>query len=357
MKTYTILGLMSGTSLDGLDMACCQFELHEGKWRYHVLRATTVSYPSDLATRLAQSMTLSGLELMRLDADFAVFMAKQVLAFADSFSHPGIELIASHGHTVFHKPGLGFTTQIGNGAILAAKTGIPTACDFRSVDVALGGQGAPLVPIGDELLFGKYDICLNLGGFSNLSYSDGKKRIAFDVSPCNMALNTLARQLGKDFDCNGELAQSGHPDSSLLAALESLEFYRQQPPKSLGKEWFNAQFLPILKSSAANITDQLATVTVHIAKRLAETLNTLPGKTALVTGGGAKNRFLINSIKKLTNKQIIIPEEGIIDFKEAIIFAFLGLLRLRTESNSLQSVTGARCDSIGGAIYHGGVGR
>lgn len=352
MKNYTVLGLMSGTSLDGLDMACCQFGFHENKWQYHILKAVTIPYPPQLSERLAHSMTLNGLELMQLDADFAAFMAEQVLQFATTFSHPQIDLIASHGHTIFHKPELGFTTQIGNGAILAAKTGVPTVCDFRSVDVALGGQGAPLVPLGDELLFKDYDICLNLGGISNLSYSVENKRIAFDVSPCNMALNTLAKLLGKPFDCHGEIARNGHVDSPLLEELEALPFYRQNPPKSLGKEWFDEAFLPILQKTAISTANKLATVTIHIAMRLAHTLNAISGTTVLVTGGGAKNHFLIESVKKLTHKQIIIPDNEIIDFKEALIFAFLGLLRLRQENNCLHSVTGASKNSIGGALYH-----
>ncbi|MCQ2286345.1 MAG: anhydro-N-acetylmuramic acid kinase [Bacteroidales bacterium] len=349
-KTYIALGLMSGTSLDGLDLALCQFQYDNKKWKHAVLKAGTVSYPQELKKRLDISMEMNALELIRLDRDLGKFYADNINVFLTTSNYRPT-IIASHGHTIFHQPNERITTQIGNGAIIAAETGITTVCDFRSGDVARGGQGAPLVPIGDQLLFSEYEGCLNLGGFANISLRDYPEHKAFDISPCNMALNYLSQMLGFDYDNNGELARSGHIDATLIHQLNTLEYYQTPAPKSLGKEWFTEIFRPILYNSALSPIDKLATVTEHIAQQIAKAINFIKEGSVLVTGGGAKNLFLLESVKLHTDKRIVVPDSLTIDYKEALIFALLGVLRTLEINNCLHQVTGAHCDSIGGAIY------
>lgn len=349
-EAYHILGLMSGTSLDGLDMALCKFERANRAWKYCVLGCKTVTYPDELLCQLQSVYSASALDMAKTNAQLATFMAKSVNEFvAQSSVRP--DYIASHGQTIFHQPQLGFTTQIGSGAILASLTGIPVVCDFRSSDVALGGQGAPLVPIGDELLFGLYNACLNLGGFSNISYRENGHRVAFDISPCNMALNELAQSLNKPYDKDGEMAAQGSLFRNLLDELNDLPFYQIKGCKSLGREWYEQSFLPIVQNAEIAVCDKLRTVTEHIAIQLAKVINGVDGKTLLVTGGGAHNVFLMHRLAALCNKQIVIPDETTIDYKEAIIFAFLGLLRVLGENNCLADVTGARHDHCGGCVY------
>ena len=289
-------------------------------------------------------------ELALLHNVLGRYIGTQVNEFMADFAEE-VELIASHGHTVFHRPDLSMTLQIGSGADIAAICGKPTVCDFRTLDVALGGQGAPLVPIGDELLFGQYDICLNLGGISNLSFRADGQRKAYDISPCNIVLNQLARQLGQEYDADGIIAQSGRIDMPLLEKLNQLEYYQQSGTKSLGREWIDDQFFPILEQCQLSIPDQMRTVCEHIAHQIASACNTTGGKTLLITGGGAHNGFLIDLIRQKFHGQVIIPDDKTIDFKEAIIFAFLGMLRANGLPNCLASVTGAKRDSCGGTIY------
>lgn len=349
--TYDVVGLMSGTSLDGLDMAFCRFVVDENRrWKYGVLKAQTVSYPQDLRDKLATCMTFSGLELMQFDVDLGRFFATQVNAFLRDLPRP--QLIASHGHTVFHQPARGLTVQIGSGATIAALTGIATVCDFRCSDVARGGQGAPLVPMGDQLLFSEYGACLNLGGFANISFEDERgARRAFDVSPCNMALNGLAQQLGIEYDAGGALARSGNPNEELLRQLNDLPIYQELPRPSLAKEWFDSAFLPLLARSGAPTVDKLRTVCEHIAMQVGAAASSAKATKMLITGGGALNHFLIERISQHTDIQIVIPDDLTLHFKEAIIFALLGILRWRGEINCLKSVTHANRDNIGGSIY------
>lgn len=349
-KASRVIGVMSGTSLDGLDLACCHFSFNDGRWEYKVLKAQTIDYPDGLCRKLSQAMRLSGYELALLDVELGRFIGKSIRHFTDGFSE-NVALIASHGHTVFHRPDLGLTTQIGNGAAIAAESGLDCVCDFRTTDVALGGQGAPLVPIGDELLFGQYDICLNLGGISNLSFSHNGKRIAYDISPCNIALNYLSQQMGLAYDRDGKAAAGGKVDATLFNTLNGLDYYRLEGTKSLGREWIDSCFIPILKNSKLSVADQLRTVCEHIAYQVAGACHKTDGKKLFITGGGAHNAFLIGCIRQHFNGEVIIPDNETIDFKEAIIFAFLGFLRMQGINNCLASVTGARTDSCGGAIY------
>ena len=350
-KIEIALGLMSGTSVDGLDAALCRFWQDDSRqWRYQLLAAATFEYEAALRQKLIKITEMTALELAQFEVELSRIWARNVRQFLGQQAVMP-DLIAMHGHTVFHCPEEGLTLQIGKGAVLSEWCGISTVCDFRSGDVALGGQGAPLVPIGDELLFGQYEACLNLGGIANISYRDKGQRIAYDISPCNMALNRLADNLHLAYDPQGENAAKGTVDEALLHQLNELDFYRIEGSKSLGKEWFENRFLPIVQASSLNIYDKLCTVSTHIASQTAQHIRQSKATQTLVTGGGTKNRFLVELIQKEIDSRLIIPEEAIIDYKEAIIFAFLGILRLRGENNCLAAVTGAQRNSCAGGVY------
>ena len=344
------IGVMSGTSLDGIDLAWCTFAQTAKGWDYHIEKACTIPYEPDFQERLAHATQLSALDYAQLDVDLGVLIADHINKWIGGMPKP--DFIASHGHTVFHQPEKGLTTQIGSGAAIAARTGITTVCDFRTLDVALGGQGAPLVPIGDALLFNQYDACLNLGGFCNISFQEKDKRVAFDIAPCNMALNHIAKLIGKTYDENGDTARGGQLIPDLLQQLNQIEYYQLPYPKSLGKEWFEQNFLPLIDAFEEHFSaaDLLHTATQHIAGQIALAIPDSI-KTLLATGGGAHNNFLIQSIKKQWKGEVVIPDSLTIDFKEALVFAFLGMLRLQGLNNCLASVTGAKQDNCGGAVY------
>ncbi len=347
----TVLGLMSGTSLDGLDLALCSFEPSGSGYSYQILASKTVSYTSDWKERLNKVKNASAAGYFELHSLFGKYIAGEVNAFVKE-NNTKPHAIASHGHTVFHQPALGFSTQLGCGATIAAHTGVTTVCDFRSLDVANGGQGAPLVPIGDKLLFGAYAACLNIGGIANLSFDDKNgNRLAYDICEANMLLNFLAEKTGRAYDKNGELARNGKINAELLGLLNQQDYYTQSGAKSIGREWFEKNLLPHLSLSPLAVKDLLATATEHVAQIIAGELTTKNINNVLVTGGGTFNSFLIEKIKNKTNCDLVIPENRIIEFKEALIFAFLGYLRLRQQTNALKSVTGAAHDSCGGAVY------
>lgn len=352
-EKYHIIGLMSGTSLDGLDMVAATFSYTtENQWEFHIDAAATYAYSSAMLERLKTATALSGLELMLLDNDLGVFFSEKIAHFIrkNNLHQHSIDAIASHGHTIFHQPEKNLTLQIGNGAIIAAHTALPTIYNFRVSDVAHGGQGAPLVPIGDVSLFADVDVCVNLGGIANLTYVANNKAIAFDVSPCNMVLNKLANKVGKPYDDSGCLAQTGEVNKTLLTRLNQLNYYQQAPPKSLGIEWVTANIFPVLESfDQLPIADLLSTFSAHIAQQLTAVFPK-ESKSVLVTGGGVWNKDLIRRIAEESNKKIIVPHQTIVDYKEALIFAFLGVKRLRNEVNCLSSVTGAKKDNVGGII-------
>lgn len=341
---------MSGTSLDGLDLALCEFESRGEVYSFRILKARTVDYAAGLKEDLGSAMGLGAEAYFGLHASYGRFLAAEANAFLkETGQRPAA--IASHGHTVFHQPGLGFSAQLGCGATVAAHTGITTVCDFRSLDVALGGQGAPLVPLGDQLLFGSYEACLNLGGIANISFNDGSgRRIAYDVCEANMLLNYLAQTAGREFDKGGEMARSGVIHAQLLERLNDQEYYSITDAKSTGREWFDRQVLPLLEI-AITPEEKLATATEHIAHVLAQEIDRRRLKRILVTGGGAFNTFLMEKLQLKTGAELIVPEPQIVNFKEALIFAFLGYLRLQEITNTLSSVTGARQNSCGAAIY------
>jgi anhydro-N-acetylmuramic acid kinase len=340
---------MSGTSLDGLDIALCRFKKANKGYKFKVLATHTVPYSATLKTKLKKAYSSKAVELTKLDHDFGTYLGDSTNKFLKQ-NKLKAHAISSHGHTIFHQPKLGFTTQIGSGASIAAVTKLTTVCDLRSLDVALKGQGAPLVPIGDKLLFSKYDSCLNLGGIANISYDKQGERMAFDVCICNMILNFLAERKGLAFDKDGKLAASGKINIDLLKKLNSLAYYKLKGSRSLGYEDFEKQILPLLKTKTSNV-DLLATFTEHIAQQIAQVLNANHLKTVLITGGGTFNSHLIKLIKQKTNCKVVIPTKTIVNFKEAIIFAFLGYLRLHHKTNTLKTVTGANTNSIGGAVY------
>lgn len=339
---------MSGTSLDGLDIAFCTFR-YDQKWNFQIEKAETIPYTSNWKQRLQNAPDLSGLQLQVLHNEYGQYIGKQVHNFVKKHNIKA-DLIASHGHTVFHQPENKLTLQIGNGAEIASETGITTISNFRSMDVALGGQGAPLVPIGDELLFSDYDACINIGGFANISFKENNKRVAYDISPANIILNHLSNKLGSDYDQNGELGKQGNLNETLLKQFNNLNYYTLPYPKSLGKEWLDHTFLPVLEKSNISIHDQLTTAYYHIATQIANSLKKEHSKI-LITGGGAYNQYLIELIRKQTKSDIILPASIIIDFKEALLFAFLGLLRFENKVNCLSSVTGAKQNCSGGTIH------
>ncbi|MBD5397306.1 anhydro-N-acetylmuramic acid kinase [bacterium] len=381
MKRYDVIGVMSGTSLDGLDLLRVAFTCENGQWRYVFLRAETLPYPEVWRSRLAGAVNMSGLQLAQLHVDYGHFVGKALRRFAamplagtasgaGSQSLPAApDFAAVHGHTVFHQPENGLTLQIGDGAAMAAESGLTIVNNFRTTDVALGGQGAPLVPIGDELLFGNYTFCLNLGGIANISYRDAKgAREAFDISVCNMALNYYASRAGLSYDEDGRLARKGTLVPSLLEELEALPYYAQKPPKSLGFENFKDEFLPIVKPYENSSTeDILHTLVEHIARRIGQVCREARdfrpaapdggGSAAcvdasmLMTGGGALNTYLAERIAAWSGLTLAPVDKTLIAYKEALIFALLGVLRMEGRPNCLKSVTGARHDNIGGAIY------
>jgi len=350
MKKITGLGLMSGTSLDGLDIALCSFRQEENRWVYEIISTKTVCYPDSLSRQLAEAHEYSGLKLTKLDREYGRWLGNEAKQFIKDYNILP-SFIASHGHTVFHQPENRVTLQIGSGAEILSATGITTITDFRSVDLALGGQGAPLVPAGDYLLFSDYDFCLNLGGIANISCGKDDKRLAWDICPANMALNFIAGKVNMKMDRDGIEGKKGSVNKQLLEALNGLEFYSTIPPKSLGREWFEEKFLKILLNHPASWHDKLRTVYEHISLIIASACSSNPKGRLLITGGGAHNIFLIERIKHHSKHDIIIPGKDIIDFKEALIFAFLGLLRLENKVNCLSSVTGSSRDSIGGSVY------
>jgi anhydro-N-acetylmuramic acid kinase len=347
---YQVLGLMSGTSLDGLDIALCDMHEDEGRWSYRIMEAVTFPYPDAWKDRLSHTDSGTAAELAQLDVDYGTYCGGLAKAFI--LEH-GIhaDFISSHGHTIFHQPEKKLTLQIGKGSAIAAASGLPVVNDFRSLDVALGGQGAPLVPIGDRLLFGKYDYCLNLGGFGNISFESGGDRVAYDICPVNIVLNQLSAREGLPFDNDGRIARSGKTDDMLLERMNSLSYYNSPFPKSLGREWVEREFLPIIGSSRLSTRDFMSTVCDHIALQVARAASHEGMSSILVTGGGAFNSYLMERIRAATTKEIIIPDPLTVNFKEALVFAFLGVLRIRGENNCLRSVTGAEKDNCGGSIW------
>lgn len=355
---YNVLGIMSGSSMDGVDLALCEIWEEAGQWNYRILEAETIPYDSKWRIRLSQLRKQTPVIYAKTDTFYGMYLGSLVNQFIKKHNAT-VHLVSSHGHTVFHQPEGGITAQVGSGAALHASTGLPVVSDFRTVDVALGGQGAPLVPVGDKLLFNGYDACLNIGGFCNISANLNSNITAFDICPGNIILNRIARNLGKDYDENGETAAQGSINYDLLKKLNGLEYYNHNGPKSLGREWINSEFWPIVRDyeKESKQEDLMKTLADHIAGQVAKTVETLSegqpeNYKVLVTGGGAYNTTLMELMSTHSDAQFIVPEDKkIVEYKEALIFGLLGVLRVNNQNNVLSSVTGARRDNIGGALY------
>jgi len=337
---------MSGTSLDGLDIALCRLS-GPGYRDLELIDAKTVPYDNNLKKKLKEAGTLSGHDLLTLHREYGKWTGKQVLVF---LKNRQIDIISSHGHTVFHEPHKKMNFQLGDGTMIAATTGITTVSDFRSLDITLGGQGAPLIPIVDRDLFGEYEACVNIGGFANVSLDIDNVRKAWDICPVNTVLNKLAGKLDHEFDKDGNAGRSGKILYNLLLKLEELKYYKESPPKSLGTEWLDKFTWPILENNKYRTEDIMATFYAHASERIAADLNKHHVRSVLFSGGGTKNNYLMSLIKNKFSGTVVIPDEKTIDFKEAVGFAYLGLLRILQRPNCLASVTGARKDSCSGTV-------
>lgn len=348
-KTLRVIGLMCGTSRDGLDLADATFSHEGGRWKYIMHNCSFFPMPDGLGKKLSLAESIGSLDILKLDREVAQFFSVCVRNYLhESQAQP--DFVASHGITVFHQPSEGITWQIGNGAAMATQIGLPVVCDFRSADVALGGQGAPLVPKGEMELFKDYSACLNLGGFANITILNEAVPRAFDICPCNIVLNELAQKAGQAYDHNGNMARSGNAIPPLLDELGQLEYYSAPPPKSLGKEWVESNLRPLLlKYAHYNSADLLHTFTVHFAKEIALAAKHM--EECLITGGGAYNSFLLDLLRQQAGIKWTIPEKQLIDYKEALLFGFLGVLRWLALPNNVPSATGASKRVSGGAVY------
>lgn len=356
-KVMRIIGIMSGTSMDGLDIVCVDFnERTDSGWNYQIIACTTTPFQTMLKTKLNHAKSCSGIELNLLDIELGEFIGQSINQFLLEFNldKKTICAIASHGHTVFHQPENKLTLQIGNGNAIAKITGINAICNFRERDVMHGGQGAPLVPIGDLILFGeRADSFLNLGGFANISKIKKRNVEAFDICPCNLVLNHFAEKFELSYDKNGALGRRiENIDIDLLKQLDSLKFYTEKGPKSLGTEWLEKEILPVFKQNKTTEEVQFRTAYEHISNQIAMSIHQLKPTSTFVSGGGAKNTFLIALIQSKIQSQLIVPEARLIDYKEAIVFGLLGALFLKNQPNCLSSVTGASKNVCGGEMHY-----
>jgi anhydro-N-acetylmuramic acid kinase len=350
-KSYFAIGLMSGTSLDGLDISYSCFTHKNDVWSFKLISSKAVSYTSQLKDKLRNAIVMTGLELTKFDVELGKFYADEVAKFIDEEGVTEIDVIGSHGHTVFHQPENGFTLQIGDASWIHKKTRKIVVSDFRSQDVALGGQGAPLVPIGDKLLFSDYDYRINLGGFANISFESGDSTSAFDICAVNTILNMYSNKLGMEYDDKGKVSKNGNVIPEMFKDLEKIDFYKQSSPKSLGVEWNEKVLFPILdKYVSRKVEDIMHTYTLHVASQITKVLKG-ENKKILISGGGAFNDYLISLIRELSSHNIIIENRQITDFKEAIIFSFLAILKIRGEVNCLAEVTGASINHSTGVIH------
>jgi anhydro-N-acetylmuramic acid kinase len=361
---YRAIGLMSGSSLDGLDIAFAEFNEQAGQWSYEIKETTCYSYNEEWINRLKNAISLNALDYQLLHTDYGHYTGQQVNRFiAEKKLHYQVGLIASHGHTTFHVPAKKMTAQLGDGAAIAAETGLPVVSDLRAMDVALGGQGAPIVPIGEKLLLGDYDFFLNLGGIANISYNNPDNYTGFDICPANRVLNMLMNELGKEYDEGGQTAATGTVNEELLSKLNQLSYYQQPYPKSLANDFGTDVVYPMIKETVINVPDALRTYSEHITFQISSSLAALDNDKLqttnhklLATGGGAFNTFLIKLLQEKLSPsgiEVVVPDEKLIAYKEALIMAFIGVLRWRQEYNALASVTGAARNSIGGALWNG----
>jgi len=365
IKKYKVLGLMSGSSLDGLDIAYCTFEVDKTNTinpilKWELLEAETLPFSEQWQARLANLPHTNALNFAKTHTYFGRYSGELVNQFLAKYNCQP-DFIASHGHTIFHDPDKLFTSQIGDGAALSVVSGYPVICDFRTADIALAGEGAPLAPIADKLLLDRYDFYMNLGGIANITCNIDDKYIAFDIGPANQVLNILAQQLGFDYDNKGENAAKGTVNNELLNIVNNIDYFRKDYPKSIDNQWIVKNIVPLYMEAEGSWEDKLRTACEQLAMQTAKDIDTIIKKEnlqktryqLLSTGGGTFNDFLITCFEKhCKNVDFIIPKQEIIDFKEAILMALLGVLRMEGIPNSMSSVTGAKRNSIGGAIYN-----
>jgi anhydro-N-acetylmuramic acid kinase len=383
---YKVIGLMSGSSLDGLDIAYVHLQERVSSsaqaprgWEFQLIHTACYPYPAEWRQRLAMAPGASALEYQLLHTEYGHYLGQQVLRFIEEHGiQYQVQLICSHGHTALHWPARKMTAQLGDGAALAAVTRINVVSDLRAMDMALGGQGAPIVPIGEQLLLSGYELFLNIGGIANISRHGGSAAagsaaagfgaapgsggfVAFDVCPAGRMLNELAADKGLAYDDGGRLAACGHVDEVLLRKLDALPYYGMGYPKSLSNEFGMQMVLPLIREAGLSTADGLRTYTEHIAgqvRRAVETLLIGDGGPVrmLATGGGAHNTYLVERIQgrlKDLGVEVVVPDAALVDYKEALVMALIGVLRWREENNVLASVTGASRDSIGGAVWIG----
>ena len=350
-KNYHVIGVMSGTSLDGIDLAQLKFQISDkGIWSFEIIKSETLAYSKLWKNNLQEAISYSKEKMVDFNTAYTRYLADVISEFINKHKIENLDGVCSHGHTIWHQPENGLTLQIGNLPLLAKSIKQKVICDFRVQDVALGGNGAPLVPIGDRLLFSNYNYCLNLGGFANISFENKDlKRIAFDVCPVNIVMNDYAEFFDKPYDEDGEIAASGKLNTELLQHLNNLDYYSKKAPKSLGLEWVQSTIFPILKSSGISSEDILHTFVEHVSIQLANQFR--DEASVLITGGGVYNKYLIDRLKSHSNAKVVIPDSELIEYKEALIFGLLGVLRLRDEENCLSSVTGAEKDHSSGKIF------
>jgi len=349
MKNYNVIGLMSGTSIDGADLVYANF-YYDKHWSFKILKSKTYEYDM-YWQNILKNLSDKDLDSIKLiDISYTKLLSQYILEFINDFSIKKIDFISSHGHTALHDPLNSITYQIGNLNDLSTYVGCKVICDFRDQDINLGGQGAPLVPVGEKYIFPEYDNLLNLGGFANITIKSNNNLTAYDICPVNIVFNHLSNLKHLKYDDKGKIASLGKLNIELFDCLQSLDYYKQISPKSLGVEWVNQNIFPIVNSfSEIPLEDLLHTFSKHFASQIASNIKS--AKKTLITGGGAYNDYLVQNIKDLTESEIIIPNSEIIEYKEALIFGFLGVLKDLNINNCYSSVTGAIKDHCSGNIF------
>ena len=364
---YKVIGLMSGSSLDGLDIVYTELFETSGKWNFEILHASCYPYEEEWVQKLQGATALNALDYQLLHTAYGHYLGGQVNRFIDEHNlQYQVALIASHGHTTFHVPAQKMTAQLGDGAAIAAATGLPVVSDLRAMDIAFGGQGAPIVPIGEKLLLKDYAMYLNLGGIANISFNTPDAYTAYDICPANRVLNIIANKANKAYDAGGAMAAMGQVDEGLLRKLNELEYYQQPSPKSLANDFGTDVVYPLVNSFGLPHNDELRTYVEHVVQQVKKAVEgressmvngeTNDGAKLLVTGGGALNTFMVQRLKEelqALEVEVVVPDENLVQYKEALVMALIGVLRWRQEYNVLASVTGAKRDSIGGALWIG----
>ena len=361
---YRTIGLMSGSSLDGLDIVFAELNENSGNWEYEIKAADCLEYPEEWKTRLQEAVSLNALDYLLLHTEYGNYLGKEVNRFIEKNDlHYQVSLIASHGHTTFHVPSKKMTAQLGDGSAIAAETKLPVVSELRALDIAFGGQGAPIIPVGEKLLWKDHSMFLNIGGIANISFNLPDTYIAYDVCPANRVMNMIAQRVNKDFDAGGEMAALGNVHEGLLEKINASDYYRQPYPKSLANSFGTAEMYPLVRSFGLTHNDELRTYTEHVVTQVKRAV--VDGlsmqakdtdKKLFVTGGGAFNHFLIQRLSEVLKPEgveVVVPGEEIVKYKEALVMALIGVLRWRQEYNVYATVTGAERNSIGGALWNG----